>query len=252
MSTHGEAPVAPYHITVAGGVLTARASLPEAHLRFERRISFTSPTTIRIAEEVENLGTWDRPIAWIQHVTLGDPFIEPGVTQFRAPATKSKVYEVDVAGDKAYMQIGAAFDWPNVPRIGGPAVDMRTYIDLPVSGAFTAHLMDPRREQAFFLAWSPKSKVLIGYVWKRSDFPWLGIWEENHCRTAPPWNGKTLTRAMEFGVTPFPDGRHRMMERGSLFGVPCYRWIPARSKVAVEYSAFVTTAEAIPDQPPQL
>ena len=27
---------------------------------------------------------------------------------------------------------------------------------------------------------SPASKLAFGYVWRRADFPWLGIWEENH------------------------------------------------------------------------
>ena len=53
---------------------------------------------VRIAEEVENLSALDRPVAWTQHVTLGDPFIEPGATQFQASATKSKVIEYDFTG----------------------------------------------------------------------------------------------------------------------------------------------------------
>ena len=108
------------------------------------------------------------------------------MTQFRASATRSKVFESDFAAGKGYMQIGAEFEWPHVPRSGGGTVDMRTYIDLPVSGAFSTHLMDAARDDAFFLAWNPKSKVLIGYVWKQSDFPWLGIWEENRSRTLRP------------------------------------------------------------------
>jgi hypothetical protein len=252
MSVHGEAAVAPYDITVSKGVLTARATFPHAQLRFERTISFASPTVVRIVEEVENLTALDRPIAWTQHVTLGSPFIEPGVTQFRASATKSKVFESDFTGGKGYMKIGAEFEWPNVPDLKGGTVDLRTYVDLPVSGGFTTHLMDPGHEQAYFLAWSPKSKVVAGYVWKRSDFPWLGIWEENRCRTAPPWNGETITRGMEFGVSPMPETRRQMIERNSLFGVPTYRWIPAKKTVRVEYRAFVTTADSIPEEAPDL
>jgi len=250
MTVHGEASVASYEITIAGGALKQHAMFPQTQLRFTRNISFAAPTVVRIAEEVENLSALDRPIAWTQHVTLGDPFVEPGITQFRASATKSKVIESDFTGGKGYMKIGAEFDWPHVPDLKGGTVDMRVFIDRPVSGAFSTHLMDPRREEAFFLAWSPKSKVLIGYVWKRADFPWLGIWEENHCRTAPPWNGRTITRGMEFGVSPMPETRRQMLERGSLFGVPGYRWIPARKTVRVEYRAFLTTADSIPDEPP--
>ncbi len=250
LSVHGEASVAPYEISTEGGTLIARAEFPQAQLRFERRISFVSPTTVHIVETVENPTACDRPIAWTQHVTLGAPFVEPGVTEFRASATRSKVSESDFAGDKGYMKTGAEFDWPHVPHKHIGTVDLRHYTNLPVSGGFSTHLMDPKRKDAFFLAWSPKSKVLIGYVWQKADFPWLGIWEENRCRTTAPWGGKTITRGMEFGVSPMPETRRQMIERKSLFGVPSYRWIPARKTVRVEYRAFVTTADSIPEAPP--
>ena len=63
----------------------------------------------------------------------------------------------------------------------------------------------------------------------------MGIWEENHSRTAPPWNGRTVTRGLEFGVSPMPETRRQMIDRGRLFDVPTYRWIPARASVSVEY-----------------
>jgi hypothetical protein len=250
MTVHGEAPVTPYHITLENGVLTQRAVFPQAQLRFARKISFTAPTMILIVEEVENLSALDRPIAWTQHVTLGPPFVEPGVTQFRASATKSKVFETDFSGGKGYMKPGAEFNWPHAPSLQGGTVDMRTFADRPVSAAFSTHLMDAGRSEAFFLAWSPKSNVLVGYIWKRADFPWLGIWEENRSRTAPPWNGNTITRGLEFGVSPMPETRRQMIERGSLFGVPGYRWVPARQTLRVNYRAFVTNAETIPEEPP--
>ena len=47
----------------------------------------------RSARAVENLTACDRPIGWTQHVTLGPPFPQKGVTEFRASATRSKVFE---------------------------------------------------------------------------------------------------------------------------------------------------------------
>jgi len=99
--------------------------------------------------------------------------------------------------------------------------------------------MDDANPHAFFTAWSPTTKVTFGYVWKRADFPWLGIWEENHSRKASPWNGQTLTRGMEFGASPFPESRREAVDRGSLFGMPTYRWLPARTKLEVEYRAIL-------------
>ncbi|MBI4876454.1 MAG: hypothetical protein HY822_17605 [Acidobacteria bacterium] len=248
ISVHGEASVLPYEIESAGGALTARLRLPASQLAFERRIRLEGRIA-RFTETVENLSAWDRPIAWTQHVTLGPPFVVPGETEFRAPATLSKVVESDFTGGMGYMETGAEFVWPFVPHKDGGTVDMRVFPALEVSAAFSTHLMDADGGHAFFLAWSPETKTLFGYVWDSTDFPWLGIWEENRCRAHHPWNGNTITRGMEFGASPFPETRRAMIERGSLFGEAGYRWIAARSSATVRYSAFIDTADSIPDQP---
>jgi hypothetical protein len=248
LTTHGESSVVRYDITADAQEITARASLPLSQLRFERWLRLRPGSrAVNITETVENVSALDRPIGWTQHVTLGPPFLVPGSTEFRAPATRSKVIESDFSGGKGYMKIGAEFDWPHVPRIGGGTVDMRVYTSAPVSAAYSAHLMDPHREQAWFAAYSPQSKMLLGYVWKRTDFSWLGIWEENHSRQQPPWNGKAVTRGMEFGASPMPETRRAMIERRSLFGVPGYRWLEARRKLTVEYCAFLMPAGRVPE-----
>jgi hypothetical protein len=248
MTVHGEASVVGYDIQSDGRELVARATLPIAALRFERRLSIQG-AIVRIAETVENLAAVDQPIAWTQHVTLGPPFIAPGSTEFRVSATRSKVYEQDFANGKGYLAIGAEFDWPYAPRIGGGVADLRVYSDAPLCAGYTAHLMDSSSEQAWFTAFSPGSQLLFGYVWRRSDFPWLGIWDENGSREQPPWNGETLTRGMEFGVSPMPETRRQMIERSRLFGEPCYRWIEARQTLRVEYCAFLEHARNIGDGP---
>jgi hypothetical protein len=74
----------------------------------------------------------------------------------------------------------------------------------------------------------------------------MGIWEENRSRTNPPWNGETLTRGMEFGVSPVPESRREMVDRGQMFGVPTFRWLPARGRLQAEYWAVTASAAAIP------
>jgi len=251
MTVHGEASVAPYDIEVQGDTLTQKAVFPQAQLRFSRRIRLPAGKRVaQITETVENLAALDHPLAWTQHATLGPPFLEKGRTQFRATATRSKVVENDFTGGKGYMQIGAEFQWPMVPCINGGQEDMQVFTNRAVSGAFSTQLMDPAREDAWFFAWSPTHELAFGYAWKQHDFPWLGIWEENCSRTQPPWNGVTLTRGMEFGVSPFPETRRAMIERGSLFGVPGYRWLPARGSLTAEYQAFLIPADSAPERLP--
>jgi hypothetical protein len=245
MTVHGEGSVAPYDITAEGGKLSQSTTLPMAQLAFRRTIELAG-RGLRIHEEVENLSACDRPIAWTQHVTLGPPFLERGVTEFRASATRSQVYDQPFGvGD--YLKPGADFDWPMAPRIADGLADLRVYTDAPSSSAFTTHLMDPVRDEAFFVAFHPGLQLAFGYIWKRTDFPWLGIWEENHCRTQPPWCGNTLTRGMEFGASPIPESRRKMITRGSLFGVPGYRWLPAKATIVAEYWATAFSASAIPE-----
>ncbi len=244
LTVHGEASVAPYQIEARDSELIATAQLPNAQLKIERRIALGR--VVRFTETVENLSACDRPIAWTEHVTLGPPFLSKGATEFRASLTRSQVYEPDSTGGAGYMQCGAEFTWPHVPHKNGGTVDMSVFTTEPVSSALTTHLVDPAREQGFFVAFSPQSRIAFGYAWRRADFPWLHVWEENHSRQSPPWNGRTLTRGMEFGVSPIPETRRSMIDRGSLFGVPGYRWIPAKSRVTAEYCAFIGPAASIP------
>jgi hypothetical protein len=245
LSPHGEGSIVSYEVAVLGRELRAAARFPLAHLQFERRIELHG-RTILIRETVENLDACDRPIAWTQHVTLGPPFLARGATEFRASATRSRVFEGRF-GVADYLQSGADFDWPDAPRVDGGVADLRLLTAEQRSSAYTAHLMDPRREGAFFVAYSPQFRLSFGYVWKQADFPWLGIWEENHSRTAAPWNRQTLARGMEFGVSPMPEPRRGMIDRGRLFGVPAYRWIGARSQVTVEYWIVAARAHAVPE-----
>lgn len=245
---HGEASIARYEIEAAGASLVMRAALDAAGLRVERRISLED-RAVRVLESVENLSATDRPVGWTEHVTLGPPFLERGITEFRASATRSKVFERDF-GAADYLVSAAGFEWPLAPQRDGGTADLRRFTNRHVSGAYTAHLMDPAMEHAWFVAFAPSARLAFGYVWRRTDFPWMGIWEENHSRTAPPWNGQTLTRGMEFGVSPFPETRREMIDRGRMFGVPTYRWLPARTRVAVEYWIVTSEADRVPEALP--
>jgi hypothetical protein len=243
IGVHGESSVDPYDIGPVGDGLLMSATFPLCGLRFERRILLEGDI-VWIRESVENLGATDRPIAWTQHVTLGPPFLTKGSTRFMASATRSLVYEIPF-GAHDYLQRGAEFEWPMAPLAGGGQTDLRVFTNAPQSSAFTSHLMDQARHDAYFAAWSPESRVLFGYVWKTTDFPWMGIWEENLSRSHAPWNGRSITRGMELGVSPVAESRRAMIDRGRLFGVPGYRWIGAKSRAEVEYRIVARTADGV-------
>ncbi|MPZ21015.1 MAG: hypothetical protein GEV06_24400 [Luteitalea sp.] len=245
LPVHGEAPLVRYDIRRSEGELVMQALLPLAQLQFERRLQLYDGA-VRIRETVENLSGLDRATGWTQHVTLGSPFLQPGRTCFRASATRSKTFERTFGADD-YLQADAVFDWPMAPCRDGGTADLQVFRRAVASSAYTTHLMDPSGDQAFFVAFSPDAQLAVGYVWRRRDFPWLGIWEENCSRSHAPWSGKTVARGMEFGVSPMPEPRRAMIERGRMFDVPTFRWLPAATHVEVEYWVTIHRRETIPE-----
>jgi hypothetical protein len=246
---HGEGPVVRYTLESDQNSILLNGLLPLAQIRFQRQIRLSRANTglIHFRESLQNMSASDRPIAWTQHVTIGPPFLEAGKTQFRAPVTRSRVIDEDFTGGRGLQKTGSEFNGLLCPRKDGGVIDLRVYSSDAVSGGFTTHLVDPVSDNGFFVCWSPTTKILFGYIWKRIDFPWICRWEENHLRTDPPWDGRTMTCAMEFGVSPTLGSRRQMVERGSMYNAPGYRWLPACSTIQVEYHAFIDMAERIPE-----
>jgi hypothetical protein len=245
LTVHGEASVDRYEIEGDQHALTQRLTLPLAQLRFSRSIRFRE-NLVHIEETVENLSSIDKPIGWTQHVTLAPPFLDPKTTEFRASMTRSIVSASD-PGSNAYLRLGAEFEWPLGPFANGGTADLRRMNPAAPASGYTAHLSDPQQENAFFVAHAPQFRLAFGYIWKREDFPWLGIWEENRSRQGAPWSGQEVTRGLEFGVSPFPETRKEMVERGRIFGTPTYKWIPAGGSLRAEYWVVSQIADVIPE-----
>ena len=247
LPVHGEVSTARFTIAPEHAqALTMSAELPEAQLAFERRLELID-RAVRIRERVSNRSATDRAIGWTQHVTLGAPFVENGRTVLRTSARRARVFE-GTFGPADYLKPATDFDWPHAPRVDGGSADLRTFSSAAESSAYTVQQLDPARDDAFVAAFSPTARLTFGCVWRRSDFPWLGLWEENRARPGVPWNSRTLTWGLEFGVSPFPETRRQMIQRGPLFDTPTVLWIPARQTVEVEYWMLLVPADAPPDE----
>ena len=200
-----------------------------------------------ITETVRNLTAMDRPLAWTQHVTLSPPFLHPQTTEFRATGAHGAVIASDL-GEAPYLQAGAEFIWPHAPLMDGSSfADLRRMKPKAPASSYTAIAMLPG--EASWTAWSPECRLAVSYRWRAADFPWLGIWEENRSRQFTPWNGKGVTRGMEFGTSPFPESRRAMTERVRLLDRPTYRWLPARAERSTAYSIHMEACDAIPEVP---
>ena len=237
-STHGEAPVVKWrrqtHRSLSPGRLVYSADLPHAQMQLQRAISLDHANPVVYCEETAvNLASFDRPISWNHHVTFGPPFLEANVTQFDTPATRSKVCPGSFSSNMSITP-DADFEWPNAPTRDGGVLNLRTS-QTGQYGHYTAHLLDPSLRTAFIAVCNPRLKLLVLYVFKRDDYPWVGNWEESYCRVHAPWNGREFCRGFEFSTTPFPVPRREAVAMGNLFGQSTYIWIAAKATATRRY-----------------
>ncbi len=242
---HGEAPCLNWKAekTTSTSVRYS-VQLPKAQMKMTRNISFTpNSSAVWISETLENQTPFDRPIGWQQHPSFGPPFLEKGATYFDMPATKSMVYPKEFSKGMR-LKRGEEFEWPQAPTASGDTVDLREWPKGNKSSDYTASIIDPSRTWGYFTVVNTKKRVVVGYVWRRTDFPWVGNWEENHFRSGKPWLGKAVVRGMEFGTTPWPDSRKDAVQQNNLFGVPTYRWIGAKETQTISYGLFIASVPA--------
>ncbi len=243
MTAHGEASVLRYVIDEHDSAMTCRLHMPLAQIDFERMLTLQGEDVL-VHETVSNLSSFDRPLAWTQHVTLSPPFLDPATTEFRATGRRGMVIEADL-GEAPYLAAGAAFRWPHAPLADGSGIaDLQKMKPTAPASSYTAIAM--QTGEAIWTAWSPHYKLAISYLWQASEFPWLGIWEENRSRQFRPWLGKGVTRGMEFGTSPFPESRRAMVGRGQTLDTPCYAWLPGYGTLSANYTITMRRADSLP------
>ena len=217
-------------------VMMYSARLPRTEYRVGRALTLPADETVVYVEEwAENLTDFDRPAMWVQHVTFGPPFVEPGKTVLDCSCTRGEVRGSDAANSLA----GGEVIWPDGRAQDGEATSLRTMQPKANAGTYVGLQMDPGREMSWFTMYHEDLGVLVGYVWRTADFPWIGDWQENGRNKQLPWEGKVKARGMEFGTTPFGGPMRDVVSSGELYGTPVYRWMPGRARQTVRYVAFV-------------
>ncbi len=238
---HGEASVIRWKVVSAGrGRLTMDTRLPVAGLHFRRETSVRGgESVIYVRETVSNPKSADHFLHWVQHVTLGSPFLQSGDSVIAASVVRGKTWPHGYEG-RSLLESDREFEWPFAPAEGGERADLSKPFTQAGTGFVSAVLFDDNRPWAYIALLNFRLGLLLGFCFPRSTYPWATLWEENCARRDAPWNGKTQARGIEFGTTPFPVGRQSAFAMGNLFGVPTFGRVPARGKVHANYAIFMT------------
>ena len=193
---------------------------------------------IYFKEIVSNQRKLDHFFHWTQHVTLAPPFVAPEDGRVFMSATRGITSPDDYDG-KALLESGKEFQWPLAPASAGGEVDLSHCLIQRGLGIIASLLMDPARDMQFVAALNTPHRLLFAYCFRRADYPWVTIWEENCARENPPWNSRAQTRGLEFGSAPLPVTRREAFTRGPIFGAPTFSTVPARGRLTVPYVAFL-------------
>ncbi len=199
------------------------ATLPLAGIRVKRRIKLSSADALfTVKEEVTNHNKLGRIFNMVQHPTIGPPFLDERTL-------------VDANAGRGFMQSSPlpnpeepSVNWPEA-RHGGHSVNMRmlTNDENPNVVSYTID-----EKYGWVTACNPAQGLLIGYLWKTSDYPWFSAWRN-------VLNGKPVARGLEFGTTglhqPFPI----LVAKGRIFGRALYEYLDAGETKSKSYACFL-------------
>ncbi len=200
-----------------------RASLPMAGLLVERRLRLArNAAWLEVEETVTNQNKLSRAYNIVQHPTLGPPFLDESVL---VDSNAAQGFPQGVPLDAIEASAAA---WP-LARHGERTVNLRFLSDDHDPNVVSYVVED---ETGWVTAVNPRRRLLVGYLWKTAEYPWLNIWRN-------VVEGKPLARGLEFGSTglhqPFPV----LAEKPHVFGRPTFDYLDAGESHTRTYQAFL-------------
>jgi hypothetical protein len=211
-------------------------------LAFERKIHLGTKENVGYVEETAtNEGDTQHECDWVEHVTLGPPFLTQGASTILVSAQAGMTSPHGYEG-KSLLLDNSFFSWPYVrSRSADDVIDLRHPFAEKGRGFLAGMELDPSRQIEFLLVVNWELRLGVGYCFRRRDFPWMAVWEENCARIGAPWNGATRARGMEFGTKPLPLPTLEKFHGKTFCNAPTRCIIPAHGTRAARYLMFLFT-----------
>ncbi len=227
---HGEASKLPWELVRSTESSAAfRVRLPLVQETLTRTITMAPNEPVVLVEtEIESEVAFDRVILWAEHATIGAPFLSLGKTVVDQSAKHCRTKNYGEPGPSRFPE-GRDFEWPILEGHG----DLRRS---PARSGLFEHigcLMDESREDEFVTAIATDQNLLIGYLYRRRDFPWVQHWMHYPGDGAYAWG-------IEFGMQPYDATKTELVALSPMFGTPTFRWLPAKSRLSARFLMFVS------------
>lgn len=175
-------------------------------------------------ETLTNLQKTGRLMVMVQHATFGAPFLDETVIVNSNASLGFNQALVTIDPQKY------TYHWPiGLADTLGTPIDLRRS-DWPGSYV-TTHIIES--EYGWATAANPSKNLLIGYIWKTSDYPWLHVWHGIK-------DGRLWAKGIEFGTTGLGDTFNPEDRiRHTFHGVDHIEYLDAMASVSKTYLCFL-------------
>ncbi|MBL8294796.1 MAG: hypothetical protein JNN08_23325 [Bryobacterales bacterium] len=226
MPFHGEAPRVAWQVTgKTANSASMHAHLPMANLEIHRTVNLQG-AIVSVTETVKNIGPLGRVYNLVQHPSIAPPFLDETTV-------------VDSNARKGFSQSSPmpnpeepSFVWPQAVE-GARTVDIRHLKDDPNPNV-VSYVVD--EEAGWTTALHPGKGLLLGYVWKTSEYPWFNAWRHVE-------QGRPAARGLEFGTTGLHQPYPILARKGTIFGRPLFAFADAGESHTRSYTMFLVEAK---------
>jgi hypothetical protein len=227
---HGEAANILWETTAkTDSIVSMQTTAKLEGLYIERKIELDNQNALFKAEETfTNINSLGRLYNVVQHPTLAVPFLNAS-TIINCNATIGFDQTQYKQAEKNSFQFpDAADDRGNAFNLNNPQTNYNSVFSFIINEADNL---------GWLTSYSPIHNLLFGYVWKRSDYPWIHLWQHFE-------NNKIKYRGIEFGTAGIHQPYKEILNTATqLFGEKTFDYIDAGETVLKKYFSFIYKTE---------
>lgn len=206
------------------GVAKMTANAPLDGITVERIVHMDDKSAAyKVTERIKNVTAVGRLFNIVQHATIGTPFLD-STTLIDSNAKQGFLQAMCYPNPAAYE-----FVFPNAY-----ADSTKTPLDLCTSknkdSYVSTHIFSD--SISWIVAATPNKRLLVGYIWKMKEYPWLNLWQQ--------WvDGKLWAKGLEFGTTGVGKSYQELLAVDTQFhGKSSFFFLDATETVEKSYISF--------------
>ena len=200
-----------------------------AGMQVKRRIRLDEAEAIfSVTEEVTNTNHLGRIYNIVQHPSIAPPFLDESTL-------------IDSNAEYGFVQDGpvpssskSADRWPKA-EIRDQIVNLRRFRNSSSETSendVSSFVFNKSDAFGWVTACNPRKQLLIGYIWKTQEYPWLNIWRSLQ-------KGRVAARGIEFGTTGYHQPFDKLVRQGRILDRTLYEYLDAGQTVKKSYVGFL-------------